>query len=107
LHKARLARGTRLLLVLPDESRVDLDAEDWPRLGGNVQFASLDVPASAFTYHYRLTATVAMAEVARQVGRRLPGVPRPRRPTPVYDRALDALLELEGEDVWLDELLDY
>lgn len=48
-----------------------------------------------------------MAEVARQVGRRLPGVPRPRRRTPVYDRALDALLELEGEDVWLDELLDY
>lgn len=107
IHRAKLAKGQKQLIVIPDEEHVDLDQEDWQRLGRNVQWISLSVPAASFTYHYRLIATVAMAEVARQVGRRLPGVPKPRRRAPVYDRSLQMAAETEGEDVWLQDLLDY
>lgn len=107
LHKARLARGQKQLIVIPDETQVDLEEETWERLGQNVQFVSLGVPAKTFPYHYRLVATVTMAEIARQVGRRPPGIPKPRRKYPVYDRLLQVALDLEGEDIWLEELMDY
>lgn len=107
LHKTKLARGPKQLIVIPDETQVDLAEETWERLGQNIQFVSLDVPARTFPYHYRLVATVAMAEIARQVGRRPPGIPKPKRKYPVYDRVLQVALDLEGEDVWLEELMDY
>ena len=48
-----------------------------------------------------------MAEISRQVGQRLSGVRKPRRPAPVYDRALELISGEVGEDVWLDDLLKY
>ncbi|MFQ5912329.1 MAG: TrmH family RNA methyltransferase [Nitrospinota bacterium] len=107
LHRARLARGPGQLVVIPDETRVHLAEEPWGRLGQDVQFAHLDTAVDDFTYHYRLVATVALAEVSRQVGRRPPEFPRPRRRPPVYDRVLELASETVGEDVWLEELLDY
>jgi tRNA G18 (ribose-2'-O)-methylase SpoU len=108
LPRAPLAGGVRQLVVLPDESGVDLDREDWERLGRRVRFIHLDVPAVEFAYHYRLTATIALAEVARQVGQR-PRVAlgRPPRERVVYDRALALVAAEAGEVVYLDELGDY
>ena len=107
LHKANLARGGRQLVVISDESMDDATAEDWTGLGQDVQFAQLDLPVDDFTYHFRLTATVAMAEVSRQVGRRLPGVRKPGRRAPVYDRALELTAETSGEVLQLEDLLEY
>jgi hypothetical protein len=106
LHKADLARGPRQLVVIPDESRVDVVAEAWGRVGRAVRFAYLDLPAGQFVYHYRLTATIALAEIARQVGLRAPDIRAPRRPL-AYDRVLDRLTQTAGEIVSLAELLDY
>ena len=77
------------------------------RLGQKVQFAHLSLPVDKFTDHYRLMATVALAEVSRQVVSRLPHHPGPRQWSPVYDRALELASEVAGEDVWLEDLLDY
>jgi hypothetical protein len=45
---------------------------------------------------YRASASIAMAEVARQVGRTSPGT-RPSTPRgPGYDRALDLICEIGG-----------
>ena len=71
LHRANLARGSRQLVVIPDESAVDGTAEAFDRLGRSVRLVHLTLPESEFTYHYRIVATIALAEVARQVGRRI------------------------------------
>jgi hypothetical protein len=107
IHKADLARGPRQLVVIPDESRVETIEETWTRLGRTVQFAHLDFPQSDFVYHYRLVATVALAEISRQVGVRAADVREPRRRPPIYDRALDRFAEAVGEMVSLAELMDY
>jgi hypothetical protein len=107
LHRANMARGQQQLIVIPDEGRVDVGSESWSRLGREVEFVSLDTPIDQRIYHYRLVATIAMAEIARQVGRGTRGGPARRRHAPVYDRDLDLALEVAGEDVWLEDLLDY
>jgi len=108
LPRARLARGGRQLIALPDESAVSLPDEDWGRLGKEVRFVSLDLPAPSFPYHYRATAAIALAEVARQVGQRAgPARGRPRPPAPVYDRALEVLRQEASEVVFQDDLQDY
>ena len=72
-----------------------------------MQFAHLSLPVEKFTYHYRLVATVTLAEVSRQVGSRLPQYRGPRHWSPIYDRALQLASQVAGEDVWLEDLLDY
>jgi tRNA G18 (ribose-2'-O)-methylase SpoU len=108
LHRASLAGGPRQLVVIPDEMGVNADQEDWERLGKRVRFVQLDAPAAEFAYRYRLVATIALAEVARQVGQR-PRVPlvRAARERVIYDRALALLAAEVGEVVYLDELGDY
>jgi hypothetical protein len=107
LHRANLARGARQLVVLPDETCVCLTREPWSRLGKDIQFVHLDLPAAEFTYHYRLAATVALAEISRQVGRRRPRERRVRQQPPIYERALDVAACEAGEQVWLEDLFDY
>jgi tRNA G18 (ribose-2'-O)-methylase SpoU len=107
LHRANLARGARQLVVVPDESCVCLTREPWTRLGDEIQFAHLDLPTDKFTYHYRLVATVALAEISRQVGRRPPSERRARRPPPIYERLLEVAACEAGEEVRLEDLLDY
>lgn len=106
LQRADLARGGRQLVVVPDESRVAIDREDWGRLGQRVRFVGLDLPHPQFNRHYRFVASIVMAEVARQVGLRKPG-PRPARPGPPdYGLALERAPQA-GEPVWLEDLAMY
>jgi hypothetical protein len=74
LSKSNLALGRRQLLVIPDESCVDVRLEDWNRFGKQVEFVQIetpnDFPFANYDYHYRLPASIAMAECARQVGTR-------------------------------------
>lgn len=106
IHRANLARGPRQLVVIPDESAVRSSEQDFQRLGSRVRFVRLDVPREEFVYHYRIIVTIALAEIARQVGtraRRGRGRPRPL----VYDRSLRLLMTEEGETVFLDDLEAY
>ena len=107
VHRMNLARGPSQLVVIPDEKHVDQTAETWSRLGKEVEFAQLQIPATEFHYHYRLTASIALAEISRQVGRRptvkVPPAPRP----PLYDHRLARLAEAAGQIVSLEELADY
>jgi len=107
LHKSNLARGSQQLVVIPDESRGTFDSEAWSRLGKEVEFVSLDTPVDQSIYHYRLTATVAMAEIARQVGSDMRRLPVHRTGSPAYDRDLKLSSDVPGDDVWLEDLLDY
>jgi tRNA G18 (ribose-2'-O)-methylase SpoU len=108
LHRAALAGGAGHLLVIPDEDGVALDAEPWERLGKVVHFVHLDLPRRPFVYHYRLIATIALAEVARQIGRRADDrAARRTRGRPLYDRSLRVLDGEQGETVFLDELDEY
>ena len=105
LHHARLAGGTGQLIVIPDEDAIDLQREAWERFGKTVTLVHIDVPARDYMYHYRFIATIALAEIARQVGRPGPRDPgRPRQRTPFYDRALDMVEQELGETVLLEDL---
>jgi hypothetical protein len=78
------------------------------RLARNVTFVRVDVPARDYVYHDRLVATIALAEVARQVGQCGPGdAGRPRRHAPFYDRALELLDQEHGETVFLEDFAPY
>jgi hypothetical protein len=94
------------LVVIPDEKNVDQSTETWSRLGKEIEFAHLQIPATEFQYHYRLTATITLAEISRQVGRRPTAkVLRAGRP-PFYDARLARLAEVAGQIVSLEELID-
>lgn len=108
LARTNLARGPRQLVVLADESHVRCAAEETVRLAREVRIVRVETPQAAerVPYHFRVVATIALAEVARQVGVRAPKGRRRPRP-PIYERALEVLLEEAGEAVTLDELADY
>ncbi len=108
LHRARLAGGARQLIAIPDEEAVDVLAETWARRGKKATLVNLDPPSGSFAYHYRLVATLALAEIARQVGRPASGkIDQPGRRGPSYDSMLGAPDEQPGEAVYLDELEIY
>jgi hypothetical protein len=94
-----LARGPGQAVVIPDG-----DGSDWARLGRTVVVAGLGCePGPA---RYRLVASIAVAEVARQLGRaRRPARSRPGRRPPAYGRGLT--LEPVGELVDPAELAAY
>ena len=107
LHRARLDRGARQLIVIPDESRPGAMVKASERFGSVVQWVRLDVELDPAAYHYRLISAVAMAEISRQVGRAAPGRRRRGRRAPAYDRALAAATETLGVDVSLEDLEEY
>ena len=107
VHRVNLARGPSQLVVIPDEGKVEQTAETWSRLGKEVEFAHLQMPATNFHYHYRLPATIALAEISRQVGRRPTAKVPPAQRPPIYDHRLARLAEAVGQIVSLEELLDY
>lgn len=108
LHRANLARGPQQLLVIPDESGMDVESVDWHQLGKVVSFVHLDLPTQEYVYHYRLVATIVLAEAARQIGQKA-GVATSRRTRgePFYDSALTILAEMTGETVYLEDLEAY
>jgi tRNA G18 (ribose-2'-O)-methylase SpoU len=101
LQRLDLAGGARQLIVLPDESGVDVDQEDWDRLARRVRFGSLDLRTESADFPYRLTASIALAEIARQVG--FPSGGRPGR-RPRFPSELELEPVGEAETVHLDEL---
>jgi hypothetical protein len=107
LHRVNLARGSSQLVVIPDEKNVDQSAEIWSRLGKEIEFAHLQIPATEYRYHYRLLATIALAEISRQVGRRPATKVRPAGRPPIYDQRLARLAEAAGHLVSLEELMNY
>ncbi len=107
LHRTRLADGGRQAVVLADERFVDLAEEDWQRVGKTVRHASLQVDCDPSAYHFRLSASVVLAEVARQVGRQAPGKRLGRRGVPIYDRALAPAADQEGQVIYLEDLVDF
>lgn len=108
LHRAELARGPQQLIVIPDESQVDFRSEDWQRLGNKVQFVKIELPVAQFNYHYRLLASIALAEVSRQVGTKtMLRVARRSRQGPVYESAMAVLLGHHGEAVYLEDLSEF
>lgn len=108
IHRANLARGATQLIAIPDESALDPEREDGGRLGRLVRFVHLDLPCGDFIYHYPLIATIALAEVARQVGQKArPTAGRPRRERHLYGSSLILLMEARGEVVYLEDLGGY
>ncbi|MDA8021134.1 MAG: hypothetical protein MPN21_27165 [Thermoanaerobaculia bacterium] len=108
LTKTNLARGPRQVVVLVDDGHLDVGKEDWGRLARNVRFVTIDLPPGAhlMPHPYRLTSTIALAEMARQVGIRRSKAPRAARP-PIYDRVLATQAEESAEIVYLEDLRDY
>lgn len=107
VHRARLDRGARQLIVIPDESRPESIAVARERFGSAARWVRLDLDIEPAFYHYRLVSAVAMAEISRQVGRTKPGRRKRGRQVPVYDRALAASSETLGVDVSLADLEAY
>jgi tRNA G18 (ribose-2'-O)-methylase SpoU len=109
LHRANLAMGPEQVLCLPDEERVDVENENWSRFGSSVEFFKIELPAiNRDNYHFRMTASIALAESSRQVGRQsAQPVGKMRKDRPVYDKAFASLLEAEGEEVLLSGLAEY
>jgi len=107
LHRANFAGGPNHLVVIPDESQIDVTTADWSRFGPNIKFAHLSLPNTEFPYRYRLIATIALAEISRQVGRppaaKAPAAPRP----PIYDHNLGRIAETVGELIALDDLMSF
>lgn len=95
IRRERLSHGQRLLLV------VGARADDIAAIGPDrVRITTLDLEPTEHA-PLRLVASIAMAEIARQVGRRrpLPGRPEPRVPT--YDKAIP--LAADDDVLLLDE----
>jgi hypothetical protein len=108
LHRTNLARGGRQVIVVPDESAVDLQTEEWARLSRTVRCAHLGLTGQTTALRYRALATIAMAEVARQVGRASTGTRSGTVRGPRYDRALDLIhAPCVGEEVAFADLLAY
>ncbi|MBK6734106.1 MAG: hypothetical protein IPG61_08445 [bacterium] len=107
LGQARLSNGPEQLIVIPDEARMcaaDLATE---RFAG-ATLVHIELPHSEFAYHYRLFATIAMAEIYRQVGRRERSrSDRRGREAPFYDKALAAEPGEGGIEVSLEDLREY
>ena len=129
LQTADLARGPEQVIVIPDESAVDIQREDWGWLAPEIRVVCLDLPvqpnpesgifavdpgdrpgspAGPPVYHYRFGATIALAEIARQVGRPARHISsRPHRAAPEYELELK-LDRMDGaEKLFLEDLLDY
>lgn len=83
IERADLARGPGQLVVLADESGGADAAAALGRLARKVRYVRLGLPAPSAGYRFRLVASIALAEVARQVGIR----PRPQRGRKVQDAA--------------------
>ena len=107
LHRTNFASGPNHLVVIPDESQIDITTYDWSRFSPNIKFAHPSLPKTDFPYHYRLVATIALAEISRQVGRPATAKPTPVPPPPIYDYALGKIAEVSGQLIALEDLASY
>jgi tRNA(Leu) C34 or U34 (ribose-2'-O)-methylase TrmL len=108
LHLLNLADGPQNLIVIPDESRISAAEEDWSKYAHKVEFARIEVPQTKYSYHYRLFASIALAEISRQVGHRAPSSrPAKVKQGRVYDSSLSRLLTQKAEQVYLEDLANF
>lgn len=106
LHRARLADGPTQLIVLADENVHDISGSGaLGRFADQIDISHIEVPATSYTYYFRLLASIAMAETARQVGQKAPWRPVPQEP--LYESALQLISEEKGELVTIEDLKDY
>lgn len=105
LPKSRLAEGPQQLVIIPDESAVDVVSENWHRAGANVQFVKIEVPSVDYKYHYRVFASIALAEISRQVGHSATErYARKVKQGPVYDKFLSFVQHGAYEEIDLEDL---
>lgn len=105
LHRVDLARGERVMLVLPALNNATVMQQDWGRLARKITFASLQLPAATAQAPFRLYATIALAECARQIGR---ADARGRgRTGHQYDFSVPLIAGSAGEVINVDELAAY
>jgi len=108
IQHADLARGPSQIIIIPDQTAIDLEREDWSRFARDVRLVHLSVPGKDFPYHYRLVASIVLAEVARQVGQQArPSRARVARREPFYDNSMKLISDDLGETVFLEELDNY
>jgi tRNA G18 (ribose-2'-O)-methylase SpoU len=108
LARVNVARGARQLVVFPDQAVIEINLEEWSRYSRVVRIAHLGFLDHPTVPRYRAVTGIALAEVARQVGRTSSQAgPRPAR-GPRYERALELIRESEdGEEISFAELLTY
>jgi hypothetical protein len=99
-----LCRGPQQAIIIADESQIDVEAEDWQRVAAKVIFAQIELPGQTYKYCYRHLASIALAEVSRQVGQK--ALWKPSRQEPLYESSLQ-MAAVDGEEVFLEDLDDY
>jgi hypothetical protein len=67
------------VVVIPDEQALGGDASGAGRFGPEIERARIDLPAVPDAYRYRLIASIVLAEISRQLGRRPHRPPHPPR----------------------------
>lgn len=108
LHDVSLAEGPQNLILIPDETNVTLLNEDWDKYSDDVEFIKIEVPQQKYSYHYHLFATIALAEISRQVGHRTPSrQPARIKQGRVCDPTLAKLLAQKGELVSIEDLSEF
>lgn len=105
LARADLARGARQLMILADESTVDLDTLELQRFAKTVKQAHIGFPKEQ-GYHFRFGATIALAETARQVGQSKKSGKR-RKDQLRYKRELETRFPEKGMILSLEELISW
>ncbi len=104
LPRVDLCRGPQQAIIIADESQIDVEAEDWQRVAAKVTFAQIELPGQTYKYCYRHLASIALAEVSRQVGQK--ALWKPSRQEPLYESSLQ-MAAVSGEEVFLEDLDDY
>src|SRR5262249_10368095 len=100
LPRERLTRGGRQLVV------VGLDPSEIPSdMAERVRVATLGLHTNG-PVSLRLSASIVLAEIARQVGRRRP-VPGKKPQAPRYQRAVELVSQGEAIEITPSELLDF
>lgn len=79
LDRVDLARGPEQLVMIVDPSSAEPAAAELAQLARRIRRVRLDFPGPRIAHNFRLTASIVLAEVARQVGIRQRS-PRLRRP---------------------------
>jgi hypothetical protein len=94
IHRVNLV-GRDTMVVIHDEGNA------LPRnVSGAFEPARIDLGAHQFPYRYRLLASIAIAEAARQTGFRPAGLPKmPRRRGLTYESVLSTVSTDRGQEV--------
>jgi hypothetical protein len=100
IQRERIARGNRQLIVIGARTE-----EMGAGISDRVRVATLGLEPVQ-SPPQRLVASIALAEIARQVGRRHP-VPGVRRPSPRYKKAVELVLSREFTIVDPSDLLRF